>query len=167
MAVFDVASVLALQDKHLLDRAALGWSPAEIAADTGMEPIDAYNKVTALLQSRDLWDEIQKRQLLLHSVYTLKSKLENWLDDEIFDKDKVASYLQTLRLIGDTLERNTKATEGQVEAVVEAHKGFMLGMLQRLSVAVVDRVHEKYPTIEMEEIDGIFTEVISAERANV
>ena len=70
-------------------------------------------------------------------------------------------------MIGDTLERNTKATEGQVEAVVEAHKGFMLGMLQRLSVAVVDRVHEKYPTIEMEEIDGIFTEVISAERANV
>ena len=158
---------LDLRDKHLLDRAASGWSPEEIAADTGMEPLAVYSKVSSLLASRDLWSEIQKRQLLLHSVYTLKSKLENWLDDEIFDKDKVASYLQTLRLIGDTLERNTKATEGQVEAVVEAHKGFMLGMLQRLSVAVVDRVHEKYPTIEMEEIDGIFTEVISAERANV
>lgn len=158
---------LDLRDRHLLDRAASGWSPEEIAADTGMEAIEVYSRVSALLDSKDVWGEVRQRQLLLHSVYALKAKLEHWLDDEVFDKDKVTSYLQTLRLISDTLERNTKATEGQVEAVIEAHKLFMLGMIQRLSVAVMDRVHEKHPTVEMEEIDGIFTEIIASERGNV
>ena len=164
MGTMATGNAIDLRDRHILDKAASGWSPEEIARDTGMDAMVVYTRISELLKSKSVWDEMQQRQLLLHSVYSLKSKLETWLEDAHFDKDKVTSYLQTLRLISDTLERNTKATEGQMEAVVEAHKIFLLGMLQRLSVSVVDRIHDRYPLIEMEEIDGIFTEVISQER---
>lgn len=156
---------LSLLDKHLLDRAAQGWSPAEIAQDTGLEAETAYARVTELLKQRDIWSEIQSRQLLMHSVFVLKARLEEWLSAEYFDKDKVNTYLSTLRLVSEALEKNAKVTDGQVEAVVSAHKQYMLGMLRRLSVAAVDQLHVRYPQIGIAEIDGIFTEVLAKERS--
>jgi hypothetical protein len=158
---------LSLIDKHLLDRAALGWSPAEIAQDTGLEPEAVYARISELLRQRDLWDEVQSRKLLMHSVFVLKGRLEEWLASETFDKDKVNTYLSTLRLVSEALEKNAKITEGQVEAVVSAHKQYMLGILHRLSVAVVDELHVRYPAITMSEVDGVFTEVLAKERSAV
>lgn len=94
-----MATGLSLLDKHLLDRAAQGWSPAEIAQDTGWEPEKVYARVSELLKSRSVWDDLQQRQLLMHSVFVLKGRLEEWLGAEHFDKDKVSTYLSTLRLI--------------------------------------------------------------------
>lgn len=159
-----MAQGLSLLDKHYLDRAAQGWSPAEIAKDTGTEPEHVYARVSELLKSRTVWSEIQQRQLLLHSIFTLKERLEEWLNSDSFDKDRVGTYLSTLRLISDTLEKNAKLTEGQVELVVAAHKQYMLGMLHRLSVAVVDELHTAHPEIDMNTVDGIFTEVLAKER---
>lgn len=156
---------LSLLDKHLLDRAALGWSPVEIGQDTGLEPEVAYARIHELLGQRGLWDEIQSRQLLMHSVFVLKGRLEEWLVAEHFDKDKVNTYLSTLRLVSEALEKNAKVTEGQVELVVAAHKQYMLGVLSRLSVAAVDALHTKYPQISISEVDGIFTEVLAKERS--
>ena len=70
---------LSLLDKHLLDRAALGWSPVEIGQDTGLEPEVAYARIHELLGQRGLWDEIQSRQLLMHSVFVLKGRLEAFI----------------------------------------------------------------------------------------
>jgi hypothetical protein len=155
---------LSLLDRHYLDRAAQGWSPAEIAQDTGTEPDRVYARITALLKERTIWSEIQQRQLLLHSVFSLKGRLEEWLDSDNFDKDRVNTYLSTLRLISEALEKNAKTTEGQVAAIVTAHKQYMLGMIHKLSIAAVDELHNRHPEITMSEIDGIFTEVISLER---
>ena len=67
---------LSLLDKHYLDRAAQGWSPTEIAKDTGTEPEHVYARVSELLKSRTVWSEIQQRQLLMHSIFALKERLE-------------------------------------------------------------------------------------------
>ena len=159
-----MAQGLSLLDKHYLDRAAQGWSPAEIAKDTGTEPEHVYARVSMLLRSRDAWTEIQQRQLLMHSIFSLKERLEDWLNSDNFDKDRVSTYLSTLRLISEALEKNAKLTDGQVEAVVTAHKQYMLGMLHRLSVAVVDELHIQHPQIDASVVDGIFTEVLAKER---
>lgn len=159
-----MATGLSLLDKHYLDRAAQGWSPAEIAQDTGTEPEHVYARVSELLKSRTVWAEIQQRQLLMHSIFSLKERLEEWLNSDSFDKDRVTTYLSTLRLISDALEKNAKLTEGQVEAVVTAHKQYLLGMLHRLSVAVVDEMHNEFPALDMARVDSIFTEVLAKER---
>lgn len=164
------AQTLTLLDKRLLELAAQGASPEEMALDTGLPggAQEAYTRVAGILKQRDVWGEIQQRQLLLHSAFAIKGQLERWLDSSPnFSKDQVTAYLQTLRLLSDILERHTNATKDQMDKVVDAHKMFLIGMVEKLSQVALDNLHAKHPDIDLVEIDGVFQEAISKERLNV
>lgn len=163
-----MAETLTLLDKRLLSLAATGASPEEIGKDTGLEPEVAYQRVSALLAQRTAWSDLQQRQLLLHSAYDVKLRLERWIENSPgFDKDQITAYLRNLQLLSDLLERHMKATEGQMAQVVDSHKVYLVGLVEKITGAVVNELHTAHPDIEMEEIDGVFQQVLSEERLKI
>lgn len=161
------AQTLTLLDKRLLDLAAQGASPEEMAEDTGLPggAQEAYQRVTGILRQRSIWNEVEQRQLLLHSAYALKAQLEKWIVDQgRYTKDQVTSYIQTLKLLSEVLEKHTKATENQVEAMVDGHKAYMIGLVEKLSVAAIDALHKEHPELTASDIDAAFQEAMSKER---
>lgn len=163
-----MAETLSLLEKRLLTLAAQGASPEEMANDTGLDAQAAYQKVSDILRRRNVWDEIQQRQLLLHSAFDMKAQLERWIEQgNRFDKDQVTAYLRNLKLLAEILDQHAKATAGQVDKVVDAHKVYMIGLVEKLSLEVVNELHARHPDIEMDEIDGVFQEVLTGERLKV
>lgn len=149
-----------IKDKTLLKLASQGKSPAEIAAETGGDPSAVYARVTELLSQRDVWSELQQRQLLLHSAYKLKEKVDGWLDSDEFNHDGVSSYLRTLRTIGEILDSQSKITDKDLATVKDANVQYMLRMISAGFDAIKNHLAYNHPEVDIEELDGLFREAL-------
>ena len=76
---------LTLKDHQLLQLAANGKSPIEIAEETGIAPEAVALRIRELLSSRDIWNDLEREKLLIHSIYELKTRLEKNIDTVVFD----------------------------------------------------------------------------------
>src|SRR5690625_2580602 len=92
------------RDKQLLDLAASNATPNEMEAATGIPAAQAVSRVKALLQSRDIWSELERRQLLLHDLYNLKNKLVDESDNDVVT-------LQAIRLLSERSEERRVGKE--------------------------------------------------------
>lgn len=109
---------LSLQDRRLIDLAANGASPEEIENSLGIPAAEAVVRVREILRSRDVWDEVERRQLLLHSAHKLKAKIEEGLD--LDSPDHVRTYLATLKMVGEMLDKSGRLTDEELERVTRA-----------------------------------------------
>lgn len=149
-----------IKDKTLLKLAAQGKSPAEIAAETGRDAAEVYARVSELLAQRDIWSELQQRQLLLQSAYKLKEKVDGWLDSDEFDHDGVSSYLRTLRTIGEILDSQSKITDKDLATVKDANVQYMLRLISAGFDAIKNHLAYNHPEVDIEELDALFREAL-------
>lgn len=152
-----------LKDRALLDYASNGYSPEEIAKATGGTAEEVYARISELLKSRDVWSEIQQRQLLLHSASKLKERMEQWMDDEEYDRDKVNSYVKILKQVSDTLDRQSKITDQDIEKVGATYQRYMMTMIENTYFQVRELLSLQYPDVDIVEIDETFRDALAIE----
>lgn len=110
------------RDKQLLDLAASNATPKEMENATGLPAAQAVNRVKTLLASRDVWSELERRQLILHDLYNVKNKL---LEESSND----AVTLQAIRLLNETLDKQSEITKEEMERVSDIQARKMLDMI--------------------------------------
>lgn len=110
------------RDKQLLDLAAGNATPVEMERETGIPAAQAVNRVKQLLASRDVWSELERRQLLLHDLYNVKNKLMSEAGDD-------RTTLRAISLLSDTLDRQSALTAEEMSRVSEVQARKMLDMI--------------------------------------
>lgn len=145
---------LALQDRRLLDLAANGASGEEIEQTLGIPAAEGILRVREILKSRDVWTEIERRQLLLHSAQKLKSKIEQYLD--VDDPKAVSGYISTLKLVGEMLDKSGRLTDEELERVTKAQAAKMLVFIEAGYGRARALLREEYPDADISLIDEAF-----------
>lgn len=112
-------------DEILLRLAASGASGQEMERQSGVPAAQAVMHVKKMLEGRDIWTELERRQLLLHELNELKDSLrQNSLD--LKDPQHARLLLQTLTTIGSRLDAENKKLDVDVLRVTE-HQGQLMG----------------------------------------
>lgn len=85
----------------------------------GMPAAQAAQRVKEILGSWDVFDEIERRKLLMHSLYQVKGKLENENFD-VHDPKMLDAYGRLVLGIGQLLEKYGKISDEELEKVSQA-----------------------------------------------
>ena len=133
------------RDKKLLDLAASNATPNEMEAATGIPAAQAVTRVKTLLQSRDVWSELERRQLLLHDLYNLKNKLIDEAGDD-------RTTLRAISLLSDTLDKQYAITKEEMEQVSEVHARRMLEMIGK----AFQHMEAQFPELESDDLRNAF-----------
>lgn len=151
---------LTLMDSKLLRLAANGKSAAEISEQTGVTPEAVLLRVKDLIDSRDVWDDIQREKLLMHSIYDLKERLEANMDALVGDPKLLESYRRTLELLGQRIEARNHINEADLLKVSEAHGRKMVHVIELGYYKARAALARDYPDVDLLAIDATFSEGI-------
>lgn len=151
---------LTLMDSKLLRLAANGKSAAEISEQTGIAPEQALLRVKELIDSRDVWDDIQREKLLMHSIYDLKERLEGNMEALVGDPKLLKEYRGTMELLGQRIEARNRINEADLMKVSEAHGRKMIHIIELGYYKARATLARDYPDVDLLEIDAVFSEGI-------
>ena len=159
---------LELLDTRLLQAAANGYSPEEMYQryPSVGSAAGAAVRVKELLTSRDIWNEIEKQQLLLQSAYAIKEKMEELLVDLEMNSDVARTidvYVKLLKTVNEILEKRTKMTQEELEKVTEAHARALLQLVQAGYQRARDLLAEEFPDVDLLRLDAAFNEGMQQE----
>lgn len=149
---------LSLRDQNLLQAAANGWTGERMETVYGIPAAQAIMRVKEMLKSHDIFDMLERKKLLLLSVYRLKEKLED-IEAELDEKNpKVTeAYLKVLRTVSDLLERQGKVSEDEMEAAIKAQSKEIVRIVAAGYESAKRFINENYPGfINLDEVDEIF-----------
>lgn len=126
-------------------------------------PAQCLERITQLLESKDVLDVQQKRALIVDNVYELAAKLKKQIDEqEWVDKDSAQTYLKTLKELMAMLD----IANGQIE---ESMLRFNARRAQEMTEALIfifnrmfPALEERYPEIEMDPVQEIVLDAIPA-----
>jgi hypothetical protein len=149
-----VSKAISVVDDILLRAAAGGKSGEEIEQITGIPAAQALEKVKQLLASRDVWTEMEQRQLLLAELHELKDSLRSQAVDGQ-DPEAARVLLRTLEVIGKRLDaQQTVLDENMIKLTM-----FQQRILLRAMDAALDfakgQLAERYPQIAASELDDL------------
>ena len=147
---------MTLMDKKMLTLASNGKSAEEIAEDTGLSAEQVVLRVKELISSHNVWDSIERENLLLHSIYELKSKLESNMNAIIGDPKLLESYRKTLELLGNRLESRSQINDADLLRITEAHSRKMLALISAGYYHARKALAEQYPDVDLTVIDAEF-----------
>lgn len=147
---------LALMDRHLLKAAANGWSGEDIAAKYDIGAAEAILRIKELLNSRNIFTDIERKQLLLYSAYELKEQLEDNVVD-LDDTKQVTAYLKVLSTLGDMLDKQGRITEAEMEAAARAQARALLQLIDAAYGRVREWLQAEYgDLVPVPEMDAMF-----------
>lgn len=157
-------SKLTARDDKLLRLAIQRLSPNEMALEMGgsWTPEKCVERVKALLASRNVYTPFEEEQLLSQSIQNLIDLLQNSPELLLSDARQGNVMIGYLREQGNSLARRQKLS-------AEAEERYMEQQTKRL-VAIVEAgywkargaLEERYPELELNEIDGVFQEGMKA-----
>lgn len=145
---------LTLQDDRLLRLAANGKSPTEIAEETGIAPEKAILRIREILNSRDLWSDIEREKLLLHSIYDLKDRLEARIDNVINDPQLLKEYRGLLELLGDRLNERTRINQEDLDRVSKAQGMKLIHIVELGYYKARAALEAEHPEVELSTLDS-------------
>jgi len=151
-------SDMTLQDRKVLTLAANGKSAEEIAEQTGIPAEKVILRVKELIGSRNVWDAMERENLLLHSIYELKEKLEDNIEAILGDPKLLESYRKTLELLGQRLESRSQLNEEDLLRISDAHARKMVTIINLGYYRARQALAEQYPEVDLLVIDGAFNE---------
>ncbi len=141
-------------DEILLRAAAGGKSGDEIEKITGIPAAQALQKIKQLLSSRDVWTEMEQRQLLLAEMHELKDSLRA-AAIEGQDPEAARVLLRTLEVIGKRLDtQQTVLDSNMIKLSMFQQKILMRAMDSALTFAKGE-LAERYPQIGNVELDEL------------
>lgn len=148
---------IAALDEILLRLAANGSSADEIERETGIPAAQAVMHIKKILQSRDIWTDFERRQLLLRELNELKESMrQNAL--EMKDPQSARLLLQTLQTIAQRLDSEQKQLDVDILKVTE-HQAKVMGRAFDIALNhVKQEVLKKYPEISKADLDSLAQE---------
>jgi DNA-binding transcriptional MocR family regulator len=149
-----VSKEISVIDEILLRAAAGGKSGDEIEKITGIPAAQALQKIKQLLSSRDVWTEMEQRQLLLAEMHELKDSLRA-AAIEGQDPEAARVLLRTLEVIGKRLDtQQTVLDSNMIKLSMFQQKILMRAMDSALTFAKGE-LAERYPQIGNVELDEL------------
>jgi pantothenate synthetase len=148
---------VAALDEILLRLAANGSSADEIERQTGIPAAQAVMHIKKILQSRDIWTDFERRQLLLRELNELKESLrQNALDMK--DPQSARLLLQTLQTISQRLDSEQKQLDVDIVKVTE-HQAKVMGRAFDIALNHMKaELMKLYPEVSRGELDSIAQE---------
>ncbi len=141
-------------DDILLKAAADGRSPQEMERISGIPAAQAVQHVKDLLNSRDVWDEHQQRQLLLHELHQLKDSLRDQAL-KAGDLDSARLLLKSLEVIGKRLDAQQTVLDENVIKLTEYQQGILLRAMDSALTFAKNELSERYPDISRSELEAL------------
>lgn len=146
---------LTLVDRKILSAVSNGKTPTELEKEfAGFSSVEIYARVKELLSGYDVFDEIEQRKLLIHSLQTLKGRVEEVLD--VTDHRQVNSLRDVILAIDRVLGNAKKATDEEVQRLIAEQTARMIHLIAISYGRVRDTLSQEFPEIPMEQIDGVF-----------
>jgi hypothetical protein len=152
-----VSKAVSVIDDILLKAAAGGKSGDEIEAITGIPAAQALNKVKELLASRDVWNEMEQRQLLLAELHELKESLRVQAIDG-GDPDAARTLLRTLEVIGKRLDTQQLVLDENLLKLTMFQQRILLRAMDAALNFAKKELRERYPEVAVGELDGLVAE---------
>lgn len=145
-----------LRDQKLLEAAANGWSGEEMEAAYGMNAASAIIRVREILRSRNVFTDIERKQLLLQSALRLKEKIEKGALD-LYDPKSIDAYNKVLKTVNDMLDKQGRITDAEINAAAKAQAGLMIQLISKAYDRARDWLKEEYGAIvDVAELDERF-----------
>lgn len=149
-----MSKAISVVDDILLRAAAGGKSGDEIEKITGIPAAQAVAKVKDLLGSRDVWTEMEQRQLLLAELHELKDSLRTQAIDGQ-DPEAARVLLRTLETIGKRLDsQQTVLDENMIKLTMFQQKILLRAMDAALTFAKGE-LADRYPDMNRSELDDL------------
>lgn len=150
------------RDMALLRLASDGKSGAEMQAETGVTAAFAVLRVKEILRERDVWTEIERRQLLMEELYRLKNKIDK--QSENFIDDKNAKVLLDVILAIDTvMDKQAQITDEQLMKITQAQAQAMMGLIEAGFARAKELLAAEYPAVPVQEIEQAFNDGLMAQ----
>ena len=149
---------LTIRDETLLKLAANGASGQEIAEAVGMSPEAAILRIREIIQSRDVWDDVEREKLLLQSLYDLKGRMEKNLDNITGDPKMLDQYRKILESLGTQLDRRSRVNDSDLQKVTEAQARVLIQLVNAGYQSARKALAAEYPDVDLEVIDVKFSE---------
>jgi hypothetical protein len=153
-------------DEALLRAAASGKSGEEIERLTGVPAAQAVVHVKNLLARRDVWSEVEQRQLLVHELNVLKDSLmQNAVDFK--DLESASLLLKTLQELGRRLEAQRVSLDADVLRLSEYQQGVMLRAMDAALDFAKRELRDRYPDVVVSELDELVGEGLLRAKAEL
>lgn len=157
---------VSLLDETLLRAAAAGKSGEEIERLTGIPAAQAVVHVKNLLARRDVWSDVERRQLLIHELNELKGSLQQ---NAVEFKDPVSArlLLQTLSELGRRLDAQQVQVDEQVLRLSEFQQGILLRAMDAALGFAKRELAERYPDVDSSVLDELVGEGLMLAKAEL
>lgn len=155
-------AALSKRDTKLLELAANGASPEEMEAATNIPAAQCYMQVKTVLARRDVWTEIERKQLLLNDLYTLKAQIQTQ-NLTYIDEKQAGALIKTLKAIGEILERQGALSESEINQITEANARAMIRLISAAFERAKELLRTEYPDVDIREIEAAFNAGLSQE----
>ncbi len=158
-----MAKRLSLRDQNLLSRTLRGESPAAISEETGVDPVIIVNRVKEMLDSRDVFSEIEQRRILVYGLQDLYDRAIQFMDSfEFEDGGQMAKMIGSITTIIESIDRlqsaQSKISDDELERAAAAQAAKMMQLIQLSYQRARELLSEEYPEVDLELIDGAFQE---------
>lgn len=149
-----MSTEVSLLDETLIRAAAAGKSGEEMEQLTGIPAAQAVLHVKTLLGRRDIWSEVEKRQLLLHELNDLKDSLTDRAL-QLQDDDSARLLLKVLQEIGRRLDAERTKLDIDVVKLTEYQERVLLRAMDSALTFAKGELAERYPEVKREELDEL------------
>lgn len=150
--------VLSLRDKKLLDLFGEGLSPQEVEEAMGVPAAKALARCKEILKSRDVFDQIEARQLLVGRMDALYRQGHALLEATgVKDWPKgVEALTKLLKEIRETKNTEELRSLAEIEAMTKAQAAVLIRAVQMSYERARDLLAAEYPEVNVERIDEAF-----------
>lgn len=142
-----------LVDRKILDLFANGYTPNEVEEETYVPAATALQRARELLASIDLWDEIEQRRLLVHSMKKVKELMEN---ADLTEPKLAQAYTNLLIAIDKTQEKVRTISEAEMEKLAAAQARQMIRLIEMSFSHARQLLSAEYPDVDLGKIDDAF-----------
>ena len=148
---------LTLRDRKLLEHAANGYSGEEMQQALGIPAAQAIVRVRELLAAKDVWDQIEQRKLLMHSMFRLKEKLETDFEIDYTKPKEVEAYNKVVNTISSMLDKQGRISEDELRIVTEVQARELLRLVEAGYQRARQLLADEYANlVDLDEIDSAF-----------
>lgn len=149
---------LSARDKALLDAAAKGLSAQEMGEITGLPPERCKIRVDELLSERNVYDEVQKRQLQEYRLNKFIEQIEEHIDTYGLDSKMASVLLNGIKTLGDLVTQSEKITADQLRTITEAQGRALMLLCSNAFVYARQELEKHYPDVNTLLIEQAFTD---------
>lgn len=157
---------VSLLDETLIHLAASGASGEEMEMKTGIPAAQAIDHVKQLMKKRDIWTEVEQRQLLLFELNELKESL-HMNAVQMQDPDSARLLLKTLEIIGKRLDSEKGKVNDQVLRLSEFQQKILLRAMDSALDFAKAQLSERYPDVPRSELDELVAEGLYRAKAEL